>query len=155
MEQKGYPMATTQQDRRDAAKDKPRQNPPKPQTTTPARMLPDISAKPSGDQKVVAPATSVDQKDTKTKGSKKKSPTVVAWQALQKEKAYISGTIHLTDKGRADNPKRKNALVKFKLYRDGMTVTEYIEASHKIGTSKATAQADVRWDVAKGLITVS
>jgi hypothetical protein len=90
----------------------------------------------------------------KAKGSKKKSPTVVAWQALQKEKAYTSGTITLTDKGRADNPKRKNALAKFKLYRNGMSVAEYIEASHKFGTSKATAQADIRWDVAKGLIEV-
>ena len=148
-------MATTPQVRQSA--DKAKVAPPKPETkpaTTPGRVLQDTRPVSTGDQTSVPAQGSGDQKRVKGSGKKKHSPTVIAWQALQKEKAYTSGTITLTDKGRADNPKRKNALVKFKLYQDGMSVQEYIEASNKIGTPKATAQADVRWDVAKGLIIV-
>lgn len=108
-----------------------------------------------GDQKPVPATKGGDQKDAKPKSKKKLSPTVVEWHRITKAKEAASGTIRLTDKGRADNPKRRNALVRFKLYKDGMTVAEYIEESHKAGNSKALAQADVRWDVAKGLITVS
>jgi hypothetical protein len=53
-----------------------------------------------------------------------------------------------------DNPKSRNAAVKFALYEEGMTVGAYIEKSHKAGTTKAMAMADVRWDHAAGFITV-
>lgn len=109
----------------------------------------------SGDQKPVPATTSGDQKDAKPKSKKKLSPTVVEWHRITKAKEAASGKITLTDKGKADKPKRNKAMDRFKLYRDGMSVAEYIEESHKAGNSKALAQADVRWDVAKGLITVS
>lgn len=140
-------MATSQQDRRPA----------KPQTAKtipPATVLRDVSTKPAGDQTSVQATASGDQTSVKAKGKKKHSPTFLAFRDLQKAKAYTSGNITITDKGRGEKPKAKNALAKFRLYRDGMSVAEYIEASHKFGTSKATAQADIRWDVAKGLIEV-
>ena len=146
-------MATTPQDRREA--DKAKAIPPKPATNPaipPAKVLPDLKA---GDQKPVPAVKAGDQNDVKAKSKKKDSTTVTLWKQYAKEKRYTSGTIQITDKGRADKPKSKNALVKFKVYTAGMSVADYIEASHKIGTPKATAQADVRWDVAKGLITVS
>ena len=55
-------------------------------------------------------------------------------------------------------PKRSKgsngAKERFQLYRDGMTVEEYITASTKAGNAKALATADVHWDVVKGFITL-
>ena len=51
-------------------------------------------------------------------------------------------------------PKKRNAQTKFALYKDGQTVCEYIEASTKAGTPKATAMADVCWDMAHNFISV-
>jgi hypothetical protein len=95
-----------------------------------------------------------DQKPVTSKAKKKPSKTVIEWHRITKEKLYTSGTIHLTDKGRGNKPKIRGALDRFKLYTDGMSVQDYIAKSTASGNSKALAQADVRWDVAAGLITV-
>jgi hypothetical protein len=146
-------MATTQEDRRKAAQ--ARHNPSQTKPATPATTVPAPAPKVSGDQKPVPAQPSGDQKDTKPKVKKKTSAQVVRWIDAKKNKRHITGTIRLTDKGKADKPKRGKSLERFKLYRDGMAVAEYIEESHKAGNSKALAQADVQWDAEKGLITVS
>lgn len=109
---------------------------------------------------VEAPATPVEPKKKRAprgEGAKKKaSPTVTAWRGLMSEKSHTSGTITVLKPWVDTNhPKRGAANDRYKLYQTGMTVAEYIDASHKAGNSKGLAQADVRWDVAKGLISVS
>jgi hypothetical protein len=154
MDQKGYPMnakPTTHEARLADAKARHNPKAETPKVTSPATA----PTNQTGDQKPVPATPSGDQKDAKAKTKKKLSATVVEWHRITKAKEAATGTIRLTDKGKADKPKRAKAMDRFKLYRDGMTVAEYIEESHKAGNSKALAQADVRWDVAKGLITVS
>jgi hypothetical protein len=121
--------------------------------TSPATVPTTPAAKP-GDQKAVIAPVSGDQKSVPTKAKKKPSATVIRWHQITKEKLYTSGTITLTDKGRGNKPKIRGALDRFKLYTDGMSVQDYIAKSAASGNSKALAQADIRWDVAAGLITV-
>lgn len=57
----------------------------------------------------------------------------------------------------ADNPKKRNAAKRFDFYKrgaEGMTVGEYIEASHKAGNPKALAKEDVKWDYTAGFISI-
>lgn len=84
------------------------------------------------------------------KAKRKASDTVVKWRAT---KAFPhEGVIKMIA---TNNPKSRGAKDRFALYKDGMTVGQYIEASHKAGNSKALATADVRWDVAAGFISVT
>jgi hypothetical protein len=57
----------------------------------------------------------------------------------------------------AENPKKRGAAARFGYYKrgaEGMTVAEYIEASHKAGNPKALAKEDVKWDFTAGFISV-
>jgi hypothetical protein len=116
----------------------------------------------SGDQKSVPAGKGGDQNDAPVKAKKKASGTVDRWKALIASKAFADGkgVITLTDKGRADKPKRNKgtskfgALDRFRLYKDGMTVDDYCKASKAGGYTLAGAMQDVRWDVAQGLIEV-
>jgi hypothetical protein len=57
----------------------------------------------------------------------------------------------------AENPKKRGAARKFAIYKrgpEGMTVDEYIEASHKTGVSKATAKEDIKWDWTAGFTQI-
>jgi hypothetical protein len=53
-----------------------------------------------------------------------------------------------------ENPKRAGAAKRFALYKTGMAVADYIKAAVKIGASESYANADIRWDVAHGFISV-
>ena len=109
------------------------------------------------DQNVPAPAPQ-DQNvpasvpETTEKKKKKLSPTVIAWRS--KENLPLEGIIRLSDKAKAENPKKQGSKERFALYEDGMTVAAYIEKSKNAGHGAALAAADVRWDVVKGYITV-
>lgn len=116
----------------------------------------------AGDQNDVAsvasPATDVasgDQNDVKAK--RKASPTVVKWR--EAKKAPVPQGIIRIQKDYAKNcPKRSKgangAKERFEMYRDGMTVAEYIEVATKANWPKALIQDDVRWDIIKGFIVV-
>jgi hypothetical protein len=121
----------------------PKAKPSSTPANTPAPKAEDQKAGPAGDQK-----------DVKAKAKKKLSPTVLEWRRLIKEKACASGTISVSPEAKAKNPKRGKAASRFNLYKDGMTVEQYIEASHKAGNAKALAQSDIRWDVASGFISI-
>lgn len=58
-----------------------------------------------------------------------------------------------------ENPKRKNtkAHARFKLYKDEMTVAEYVSAVEKKqpGHKRRGAMADLNWDQKHGFITIS
>jgi hypothetical protein len=157
MNQKGYIMALSKQDqeaRLQVAKDraaKPQKSKygTKPQTQEDQKGVNVIPA--TGER-----VTSGDQNDVtqaKTKKPRKISPTVVAWKATKN--FPLEAKITLNPELKEANPKRRKAADRFALYRNGMTVGEYIEASHKAGNSKALAMADIRWDQAAKFLTVS
>lgn len=82
--------------------------------------------------------------------------TVELWKELVKAKACKPHQIiRLTNGSRRRNPKRGRAEGRFALYRDGMTVGEYVQISSDAGNPKALALADVCWDVASGFIVVT
>lgn len=92
---------------------------------------------------------------TKSAKNAKAAPTKAAAKAAKAAPAAEAGT-----RGRqpnisgsakikvlsADNPKRGTAAERFALYKNGMTVDEYIAAGGK--------RADVNWDVGQGFIEV-
>ena len=57
-------------------------------------------------------------------------------------------------KGEINNPKRGAAATRFALYRDGMTVGEYIAAVTKAGVKSAVATADLKFDAARNFIAI-
>lgn len=57
-------------------------------------------------------------------------------------------------KGEIDNPKRGAAATRFALYRDGMTVGDYIKAVTAAGGKSAVATADLKFDVARNFIAI-
>lgn len=97
-----------------------------------------------------SPAKPEDQKGT-PKAKKKISETVTNWKAkdLPAETAKIKILVPASQ-----NPKRGDALRRYSLYKDGMTVKEYIEAAKNAGIRAGLAQADIRWDMVKGFIEV-
>jgi hypothetical protein len=80
------------------------------------------------------------------------SQTVENWRAQPPLPHH--GVITVNPPHCVTNPKRRKARERFALYEDGMTVSEYIEASKRAGNSAALAAADVRWDFVKGFISV-
>ena len=116
----------------------------------------------AGDQNdampVASPATdqaSGDQNDVKAK--RKASSTVVKWREAKKS-PVPQGVIRIQKDYAKNCPKRSKgangAKERFEMYRDGMTVAEYIEVATKANWPKALIQDDVRWDIIKGFITV-
>jgi hypothetical protein len=93
------------------------------------------------------------EKPKKEKKDKKLSQTVIEWRKLPKEFPEGKQKIHII-KTLAEKPKRNKALERFALYRNGMTVDQYIEESHKAGTPKGMAREDVRWDYVKKFIEI-
>jgi hypothetical protein len=59
--------------------------------------------------------------------------------------------IHLLVKS---NPKRGNSATRFALYRDGITVEDYVARCVKGGASSSLARADLRWDIERKFITI-
>lgn len=119
---------------------------------------------PKDQNDVVTPVTK-DQNDgqgtTKTVRS-----SVARWNTVKADKAKYPATMVITvpAQHKAKNPKRDStsgtrkvlAASRFALYRDGDTIGDYVERSHKqMGTPKAKAMADVYWDIAQGFITVA
>lgn len=102
-----------------------------------------------------------DQKDATT--PKKVSAKVTEWRDANKAKLYRSGTIMVSTEAKAKNPKRNKdqnkpgAASRFALYRDGMSVAEYVSEVNEVKkyASKAQAQSDVVWDVVHGFISLS
>lgn len=115
------------------------------ETTPPGKPAP---AEVVGDQK---PVKGEDQKTAPTGDKKKREPsdTVKKWKEQENFPLTAKITVVATE-----NPKRRGAATRFAIYKDGMTVGDYIEASHKAGASKALAAADVRWDHVAGFINV-
>lgn len=51
------------------------------------------------------------------------------------------------------NPKRGKSAERFALYRDGMTVGEYLDASSALtGSKRGKWSCDLRWDAERGFI---
>lgn len=115
----------------------------------------------SGDQKVVSsPATapveqaSGDQNDVKAKRKRKLSAGYLRY--VDTELPAADKVIRIQKDYAERNPKRSKgttgAKERFALYRNGMTVEQYIKASTDAGNPKALAQNDVRWDIAHDFI---
>lgn len=60
----------------------------------------------------------------------------------------------MDEKGAIKNPKRGAAAGRFALYRDGMTVGDYITAVTKAGAKSAVATADLKFDAARNFIAI-
>lgn len=116
--------------------------------------LPGVPAKetsPATNGKSETPATPATT-ETAPKAKKKVSATVVAWK--KQELPALTAKIHLV-KTVESKPKRGKSMDRYAHYKEGMTVGEYIEHMGQVaGGGKALAANDVRWDIAKGLITV-
>jgi hypothetical protein len=96
-----------------------------------------------------------DQKDGSgepKKAKKKPSEQVVRWRDT--ENPDTKAKITISAEAAKVNPKKRGAATRFSIYKTGMTVADYIEASKKAGNSGALAMADVRWDMAAGFISV-
>jgi hypothetical protein len=109
---------------------------------------PAIAAVPATKPEDQKPAQAGDQKSAPKKVITK---TVAAWRAQKAFEPTLK--IYLL---RKDNPKRAKAAVRFSLYKDAMTVQQYIDIMKDqtpSRTAKAT-MADIRWDVAAGFIEV-
>jgi hypothetical protein len=124
-----------------------------------AKIVGSAAEKESG-KPTASPEIRKTHEDSKTKDpakkTKKVSPTVIAWRDLDKDIPDRDGKQKITVLAKDKVPKRGDAAKRFGLYKDGMTVTEYIELSHKnTGVSKAGAREDIRWDVVKGFIKLS
>ncbi len=66
-------------------------------------------------------------------------------------------TIHILsrdEEGRIVNPKTGASLDRFNLYREGMTMLEYIDAAMATGIKRYHARRDIYHDCAKGYIEV-
>ena len=61
----------------------------------------------------------------------------------------------MDDNGEIRNPKRGAAATRFAIYRDKMTVGEYIAAVTKAGTKSAVATADLKFDAARNFIAIT
>jgi len=55
----------------------------------------------------------------------------------------------------ASNPKRGKSQARFGLHKTGQTVGDYVKASVDAGNPRMLARADLRWDVAHGLISIA
>lgn len=119
-----------------------------------------LPAKTNGDQNPVGEPTPVpaqeakagDQSDApeaKSKKSRKTSPTVTTWKATKN--FPVEATITLVTK---ENKKKRDAGKRFELYRNGMTVQQYIDTMKEKGRTPAQTHGDIRWDHAAGFITV-
>jgi hypothetical protein len=54
-----------------------------------------------------------------------------------------------------NNPKSGKSKNRYDLYTNGMSVADYATAVVNHGGSKTLANADLRWDVARGFITIA
>jgi hypothetical protein len=117
-------------------------------------------AKPEDQKTATSPVTG----EATKAGDQKRAPkrvvkegsTVDRWQKSNKAGEFKSGTIRVIQPYVDEShPKRKAAGVRYRLYRDGMSVEDYQKAvvEQKLNTP-AGVLSDIRWDVAKGLIRV-
>jgi hypothetical protein len=111
----------------------------------------------SGDQSDVKPASQnatqpegKPTKEEKAKKAKKISPTYTTWKTIPNQP--VNGIITIIPGGK---PKIKDAARRFQLYKNGMTVGEYLTVTKENGIRNALANADIRWDIAAKLITVT
>jgi hypothetical protein len=88
-----------------------------------------------------------DQKPTLPK--KKPSDVVAKWRA---QKAFNPKQI--VKLLRPDNPKRRKAGDRFRYYKDGMSVQEYIDIMKEQGRTPKATMDDMRWDHVAGFIKV-
>jgi hypothetical protein len=84
-----------------------------------------------------------------TKKAKKVSETVTLWKA----QAKFPDTAKITAI-QLPNPKRGQAKDRYALYKEGMTVREYIDTAKEHKITAALAMADMRWDFVKKFITI-
>lgn len=84
----------------------------------------------------------------KTAGEKAAPKKQVAATKATKPTGQV---IHLLVK---ENPKRGASRDRYALYRDGMSVDQYIDRVVKAGVSSSAARADLRWDVEREFIAI-
>lgn len=109
-----------------------------------------ISTTLSTPQSTVAPATKTPVEGTEKK-ARKLSGTYLKYREVEAFKPEQVITVVVPA---SDGPKRKAAQTRYELYKSGMTVGQYIEASKKAGNSASLASNDIRWDMVKGFISV-
>lgn len=81
----------------------------------------------------------------------------MAANSLYEDKVVIRLNPEIADKETGAvriNPKRGKAATRFALYRDGMTVGEYIHACVDKGDKPGVATADLKFDLARNFIVI-
>jgi len=96
-----------------------------------------------------APATTVEAPATPAPAT---TPTV---KSAKYAKVDWAGTSVITLNPSPKYIKRGESLKRFNCYKNGITVDEYVAAVVAINQTKALAKADLRWDVAHGLISIA
>lgn len=120
---------------------------------------PATQAKPEDQKTATSPVTEAAQAGDQKRRAKrvvKEGSTVDRWQKSNKAGEFKSGTIRVIQPYVDENhPKRKAAGIRYKLYRDGMSVENYqkLVVEQKLNTN-AGVLSDIRWDVQKGFIRV-
>jgi hypothetical protein len=102
-----------------------------------------------GDQKGVPGDQKGVKATAKSQAKKKTSEQVIKWRA--QPKFQLTQKITVLAK---ENPKSRGAADRFAIYKDGMTVQQYIDAFKERKLPAALAMADMRWDFVAGFIEV-
>lgn len=94
-------------------------------------------------------------KSTKTSAPAAKSPVAAEVKRSQTGPftAPLTGKIHIVNK--APKAAGTGGGKRYALYREGMTVQQYLDASTKAGNRLGLAKADVMWDFNHEFITIS
>lgn len=80
----------------------------------------------------------------------------MAKQTKNQKPAPVAGDLVITVRAK-ENPKRRQAAIRFALYRTGMTVAQYVKAvtSRRLHGGAAIAYRDLQWDSKVGHIALS
>jgi hypothetical protein len=100
----------------------------------------------------VAPKAAVTPAEKPKKA--KKEPNAAVRKFLAQPDLPLEKKIKILIPATENKPKTRKALIRYRLYEDGMTVGDYIEKSKKAGNTGNVASRDVRWDYTKGFIDV-
>jgi hypothetical protein len=107
------------------------------------------------DKTAEKPGTPKAEKPEKAK--RPDSETVAKWRVQEKlpADAIIRVKVPHTANGPKSTGARSRANARYALYKDGMTVTEYLEKCKESPiTTVAKGNADLRWDYVKGFIDI-
>lgn len=92
--------------------------------------------------------------EAKVKAAEAKKPAKA--KAEPKVDPMLTKKVTIATEGKK-NPKKEGSKshARFALYKDGMTVQAYLEASVAAGQDRKAARADLKWDTDHGFVTIA